>query len=171
MQIGSIILVEYILLLLTGLLVWNCLIRSISMVLLGLILLVLCGPGSSVGIATAYGLDGPGSNPSGDEIFRPSRLALGPTPASCKMGTMSFPEVKCGRGVLLTTHPLLVPRSWKRRAKPVPTLWAIPGLQRDHFTFTFPVSIIIVIANPKMSGTVRVADMCFTTIYGKIRVA
>jgi hypothetical protein len=27
------------------------------------------GPGSVVGIATAYGLDGPGSNPGGDEIF------------------------------------------------------------------------------------------------------
>ena len=37
------------------------------------------GPGSSVGIATDYGLDGPESNPSGDEIFRPSRPALGPT--------------------------------------------------------------------------------------------
>ena len=29
------------------------------------------GPGSSVGIATDYGLDGPGSKPVGDEIFRP----------------------------------------------------------------------------------------------------
>jgi len=38
-----------------------------------------CVPGSSVGIATDYGLDGPGSNPGGDEIFRPSRPALGPT--------------------------------------------------------------------------------------------
>jgi len=37
------------------------------------------GPGSSVGIATDYGLDGPGSNPGGNEIFRPSRPALGPT--------------------------------------------------------------------------------------------
>jgi len=37
------------------------------------------GPGSSVSIATDYGLDGPGSNPGGDEIFRPSRLVLGPT--------------------------------------------------------------------------------------------
>jgi len=37
------------------------------------------GPGSSVGIATDYGLDGPRSNPGGDEIFRPSRPALGPT--------------------------------------------------------------------------------------------
>ena len=36
------------------------------------------GPGSSVGIATDYRLDGLGSNPGGDEIFRPPRLALGP---------------------------------------------------------------------------------------------
>ena len=38
-----------------------------------------CGPGSSVGIVTDYWLDGPGSNLAGDEIFRPSRSALGPT--------------------------------------------------------------------------------------------
>jgi len=38
-----------------------------------------CGPGSSVGIATDYGLGGPGLNPSGDGNFRPSRPALGPT--------------------------------------------------------------------------------------------
>jgi len=36
-------------------------------------------PGSSVGIAAEYGLDGPGSNPGGDETFRPYRPALGPT--------------------------------------------------------------------------------------------
>ena len=41
--------------------------------------LCLCGPGSSVGIATDYGLDGPGSNPGGDEIFHPTRPAVGPT--------------------------------------------------------------------------------------------
>ena len=55
------------------------------------IFVCVCGPGSSVGIATDYGLDGPVSNPGGDEIFRPSRPDLGPTPASCKMGTRSFP--------------------------------------------------------------------------------
>jgi len=37
------------------------------------------GPGSSVGIVTDYGLEGSGSNSGGDEIFRPSRPALGPT--------------------------------------------------------------------------------------------
>ena len=36
------------------------------------------GPGSSVGIATDYELDGPGSYPGGDEIFRLTRPALGP---------------------------------------------------------------------------------------------
>ena len=36
------------------------------------------GPGSSVGIATDYGLGGPGSNRDGDEIFCPSKLAVGP---------------------------------------------------------------------------------------------
>jgi len=39
----------------------------------------VCGRGSPVGIATDYGLDGPGSNAGGDEIFCLSRLALGPT--------------------------------------------------------------------------------------------
>ena len=39
----------------------------------------MSGPASSVGIATDYGLDGPGSNPVGDEIFRLCRPALGPT--------------------------------------------------------------------------------------------
>ena len=37
-----------------------------------------CGPGSSVGIVTDYRMDGSGSNPGGDEIFRPSRPAMGP---------------------------------------------------------------------------------------------
>jgi len=45
---------------------------------LNLCRVTVCGwSGSSVGIATDYELDGPGSNPDGDEIFRPSRLALG----------------------------------------------------------------------------------------------
>ena len=38
-----------------------------------------CGTGISVGIATGYRLDGPGSNLHEDEIFRPSRPALKPT--------------------------------------------------------------------------------------------
>jgi len=52
------------------------------------ILYVLCGSSTSVGRATDYGLDSPGSNPGGDEIFRPSKPALGPTqsPVNCVPG-------------------------------------------------------------------------------------
>ena len=51
----------------------------------------------------------------------------GAHPVSCTIGTGSFPGVKYGRGVLLTTHPLLVPLSRKGRAITLPTLWATTG--------------------------------------------
>jgi len=41
-------------------------------------------PGSLVGIATDYGMDGPGSNPAVDEIFHPSRSTLRPTQPPAK---------------------------------------------------------------------------------------
>ena len=56
-----------------------------------------CEPGSSVGITTDCGLDGPGSNPGGYEIFRPFRPALGAHPASSTMGaivTGTFPGLE-----------------------------------------------------------------------------
>jgi len=86
------------------------------------------GPGSSVGIETDYGLECPGSNPGGDEIFRPSRPALGHNQPPVKWVTRLSLGLKCGRGVMLTTHPLLVPRSWKSRGIHLPTLWATPDL-------------------------------------------
>ena len=67
------------------------------------------GPGSLVGIATDYGLDGPGSIPGGGRDFPPVQTGPGAHPASCTVGTGSFPWIKCALGVLLTTHPLLVP--------------------------------------------------------------
>ena len=48
------------------------------------IYIYICGRGSSVGIATDYELDGPGSNPGGDEIFRQPRPVLGPTQPTVK---------------------------------------------------------------------------------------
>jgi len=65
------------------------------------------------------------------------------------MGTRSYPGVKSGRGVTLTLHSLLVPWSWKIRAIPLLTLWAVRPVQslstctRVHFTFylSFPVRI------------------------------
>jgi hypothetical protein len=43
------------------------------------------GPGSSVGIATDYGLDGPGSNPGGAR-FSAVQTGPGVYPASCING-------------------------------------------------------------------------------------
>ena len=86
------------------------------------------GPGSSVGIVTDYGLDGPGLNPGGDEIFRPSTPALMPTQPPVKWVPGLSRGVKCGRSVLLTTHPLLVQWSCNSTAIPLPTLRATPGL-------------------------------------------
>ena len=51
---------------------------------------ICCGPGRSVGIATDYGLDGPGSNPGGGRDFPPVQTGPGAHPVSCKMGTGSF---------------------------------------------------------------------------------
>jgi len=86
------------------------------------------GPGSSVGIATELRAGRSGIESRWGRDFPPVQTGPGAHPASCKMETGSFPGVKCGRGVLLTTHPLLVLRSWKSRAIPLPTLWATPGL-------------------------------------------
>ena len=83
---------------------------------------IFCGTGRSIGIETDYGLDGPGSNLGGDEIFRPARPALGPTQPPVKLVPGLSRGVNCGRAVLLTTHPLLVLLSWKSRAIPLPNV-------------------------------------------------
>ena len=57
----------------------NVSVCSSSNALLLLLLLFISGPDSSVGIATDYGLEVPGWNSGGDEIFLPSRPALGPS--------------------------------------------------------------------------------------------
>jgi hypothetical protein len=57
--------------------------------------------------------------------FPPVQTGPGAHPASCTMGTGSFPGVKCGWGVLLTNYPLLMPRSRKGRAIALLALEAI----------------------------------------------
>ena len=59
---------------------------------------------SSVGIATRYGLEGPGVEcRCGARFFAPVQTGRGAHPASYTMGTGSFPGVKrSGRGV---DHP------------------------------------------------------------------
>jgi hypothetical protein len=67
------------------------------------------GPGSSVGIATGYGLDGPVIESRWAARFSaPVQTGSGAHPASCTMGSGPFPGVKSGQGVTLTPHSLLV---------------------------------------------------------------
>jgi len=47
--------------------------------------------------------------PVGARFSAPVQTGRGAHPASCTMGTGSFPGVNSGRGVTLTPHPLLVP--------------------------------------------------------------
>ena len=54
-------------------------VKQLSFLNILTVYLLICGPCSSAGIVTDYGLDGSGSNPGGEEIFRSSRPALGPT--------------------------------------------------------------------------------------------
>jgi hypothetical protein len=68
---------------------------------------IASGLGSVLGIATGYGLGGPGI----ESNSAPVQTGPGAHPASCTLGTGSFPGVKNGRGVTLTPHTLLVPWS------------------------------------------------------------
>ena len=108
-----------------------------------------CGPGSVVGIAKGYGLNGPGTESRwGARFSAPVQTGPGAHPASCTMGTGSFPGVKSGRVVMLTTHPLLVPWSNYSRAIPLLPLWAVQPVQslsactRVHVTFLYLMSFI-----------------------------
>jgi hypothetical protein len=70
------------------------------------------GPGSVVSIATSYGLDDPVIESRWRVRFSALvQTGLGAHPASCTMGTGSFPGVESGRSVTLTPQPLLVPWS------------------------------------------------------------
>ena len=100
------------------------------------------GPGSSVGIATELRAGRSGDRiPVGARLSAPVQTGPGAHPASCTMGTGSFPGVKSGHSVTLTPHPLLVPWSWKSRAIPLLPLWAVRPVHslsactRVHFTF------------------------------------
>jgi len=86
------------------------------------------GPGSSFSIVTDYGLEDLGSNASGDEIFCPSRPALGPNQPPVKWIPGLAQGGKVWLGCAADHSPILVPWSWKSRAIPLPILWATLGL-------------------------------------------
>jgi hypothetical protein len=118
---------------------------------------------------------------SGDRIPVGARFSAhvqtvpGAHPASCTMGTGSFPGVESGRGVTLTSHPLLVPRSKKQsRAIPLLFLRAFVGCKQRNvkpmncFGFVFincarssKQASVVPWNYVRSFGTLRKATICF----------
>ena len=98
----------------------------------------------------------------GARFSAPVHTGPGAHPASCTMGTGSFPGAKSGRGVTLTPHPLLVPWSRKGRVIPLLSLWAVRPVQSlsactsGHFTFTF--TFIATLDDNPVSGIIAKRD-------------
>jgi len=71
--------------------------------------------------------------PIGARFSAPVQTGPGAHPASCTMGTGSFPGLKSGRDVTPTPHRLLVP--WSRKSRAIPLLLYGPyGLYRASVT-------------------------------------
>jgi hypothetical protein len=87
---------------------------------------------SSVGIATRYGLEGPGIESRWVETFRTYPDRLRAPPSLLYNEYRVFLGSKCGRGVMLTTQPLLVLRLRKSWAIRPLTLWVLLGLLRGY---------------------------------------
>jgi hypothetical protein len=89
----------------------------------------VCGPGSAFGIATGYGLDGPGIESQwGRDFLLLSKPALGLTqpPVQWVLG-LSFRDAD--------PHPLLVLWSRKDRAIPLLPLWTVQPVQQCTLPF------------------------------------
>ena len=98
-----------------------------------------CGPGSSVDWLRA-GRSGIESRWWRNFPYL-SRPTLGTNQPPVKWVPGLSPGVKNGRGVTLTSHPILVHSSWKGRAIPLLPLWALRPVQSlsacTKVTFTF----------------------------------
>jgi hypothetical protein len=84
--------------------------------------------------------------PVGARFSAPVQTGPGAHPASCTMGTWSFLGVESGRGMTLTPHPLLVPRSKNRVAlylySPYGPSWPVKRVKSTY------LSQYVLILNP-----------------------
>jgi hypothetical protein len=101
------------------------------------------GRDSAVGIATRYGLDGPGVKSRwGTRFSAPVQTGLGAHPVSYTMGTRSFPGVKQpGRGVDHPPH--LTPRLKKEYNYTSIPLIGLRGLFQGKVNFAFTLPSLI----------------------------
>ena len=108
------------------------------------------GRDSSVGIATRYGLDGPGIESRCARVFQyPLRPVLGTTlPLVQWVPGLSIGVKRSGRGA--DPHPHLQCRGLKQgRAIPLPTLRALVACRGRTFTFTFCHKFVTIGGSPR----------------------
>ena len=128
------------------------------------------GRDSSVCIATRYGLDGPGIEYRLEARFStPVQTGPGAHPASRTMRAGSFPGVKRGRGVALTTHPHLAPRLKKEHSYTSTPLLGLGGMLQGE--------LFLLRQNPRSEKLKRNTDAaansraCFTFPGSSVNVA
>ena len=98
---------------------------------------MFCGPGSSVGVVTGYGLDGPGIESQWGQDFADRPWS---PPIHLYNGYRDFPGGKEWPGHDAAPHQLLVPWSNKGGAIPLLPLRAVQSLiscTRVHFTLPY----------------------------------
>ena len=96
------------------------------------VLVIYVGRDSADGILTRYELDGPGIEFRwGARFSAPVQSGPGAHPAYYTMGTGSFPGVKSGRSVTLTTHLYLKLRSMEKCSTSTPHL-GLSGLPQEE---------------------------------------
>jgi len=96
----------------------------------------------------------------GARFSAPVQTGPGAHPASCIMGTGSFPGIKSGRGVTLTPHPLPVP--WSRKGRAIPLLpqrvvrpvQSLSACTRVHCTLPLPICLVHELLEPVYSRSV-----------------
>ena len=86
-----------------------------------------CGPGSSVGITTDYGLDGPGIESRWGSRFSARPERPWEQPSLLHNGYRVFPGGKVRRGRAADHSPPSSAAVMESRAIPLPTLWATTG--------------------------------------------
>jgi len=114
-------------------------------------LMLLCGSGTIVGVATGYGLEGPVIEFRwGWEFQHLSRPVLGPTQPPTQRVPDLFPGGKERQRRDADPSPLLVPWSRKSKAIRLLPLWAVRPVRslsactRVHFTFNFTLPYALI---------------------------
>jgi hypothetical protein len=82
--------------------------------------------------------------PVGMRFTAPVQTGPGAHPASCTMGTVSFPGVESGWGVTLSPHPLPVPRSKNRvglyLCSPLGPSWPVKRVKPTYIIYNLQLT-------------------------------